>query len=76
MTFDTLIKPNVTDKIEHFNNNNTYDENAYSILPYKENIKEDDISNIFYNANMFKTIVLLLFFFIIGYLMYNIFYKC
>jgi len=76
MTFDTLIKPNVTDKIEHFNNNNTYDENAYSILPYKENIKEDDISNIFYNANMFKTIVLLLFFFIIGYLIYNIMYKC
>lgn len=63
MNFDQITKPFITDKIEHFNNN--------SISSTDKNTK-----SVMYNANMFKTIVLLLLFFVIIYLTYNVLYKC
>jgi len=66
MTFDGLVRPMVRDKIEHFS-----DSNKLSYSP----ISNDNNMEVFYNAYLFKIIVLLLFFFIMGYLIYCVFIR-
>lgn len=55
--FGGISKPFITDKIEHFENGQ---------------ISEEELNKQYYNANMFKAVVLVILCFVIGYLTYII----